>query len=113
MRKKALQIILFVFSMNLLGLAQAQTHIGPVPIMKIRTGWAADIFALETGKEIANPAACPVADGYFSSLKDPGYKTHYALALMAFSMNKNVIVIISNQGCTENRPRIMGIYIEK
>lgn len=95
------------------GRAQAQTAVGPVTISSVRAGWVADQFAIVTTQPISNPAKCPVADGYISAISEPGYKTYYALALMAFSTGKNVTLIISNTECTASRPRIIGINVEK
>ncbi|KQZ32557.1 hypothetical protein [Duganella sp. Root1480D1] len=96
-----------------IGNAQAQTHTGPVPVVRIRTGWSADLFTVDTGQAHINPANCPSADGYYASSADPGYKTFYAAALLAFSMGKSVSLYISNFQCTEQRPRIIGLIIEK
>jgi hypothetical protein len=93
--------------------ALAQSTVGPVPITRIRTGWATDMFALETGAAISNPAGCPSPNGYFSLGTEPGYKTFYAAALMAFSTGKNVTIMVSSTDCTSGAPRIIGIYLEK
>lgn len=93
--------------------AHAQSSTGPVPISRIRTGWAADQFAIETGQAILNPANCPVPNGYHSSSSDPGYKTYYSAALTAFALGKNVTIIVSNTDCSVSGPRIIGVYIEK
>jgi hypothetical protein len=83
----------------------------PLPITRIRTGWSADSFAIETNKPILNPANCASPDSYMSVLTDPGYKTYYAAALMAFALGKPISVIISDTSCTFGRPRIFGIYL--
>jgi len=79
----------------------------------IRTGWASDTFAIETGQAIVNPARCSAPDSYMAAISEPGYKTHYAAALLAFSSGKNVIVIVSDTDCSGSRPRIIGLHIAK
>jgi hypothetical protein len=86
---------------------------GPVTIKRIRTGWAADTFAIETDEAILNPAGCSMPDGYISDSSHPGYKTYYAVVLMAFSSGKPVSVIISNTECYSGRSKIMGVYVAK
>lgn len=85
--------------------------IASVPITKIRTGWGADAFAIETGQPISNPASCAVPDGYASGSNEPGYKTYYATTLTAFAMKKPVTIIVSDTECSSFRPKIMGIYV--
>lgn len=102
--------ISILFSLTLVvGTAQAQTSTGSVPVAAIRTGWMNDLFAVDTGGTYLNPANCQVTDGYYASGANPGYKTYYAVALLAFAIGKNVTVILSNSECTELRPRIIGI----
>jgi hypothetical protein len=94
--------------------AGAQTTTQSVSITKIRTGWAGDVFTLETaGFPILNPAGCTLPDGYLADISSAGYKTHLAAALTAFSTDKKVTIIISDHDCVLSRPKIWGIYIEK
>jgi len=95
------------------GNVHAQSNSGSVPITMIRTGWASDTFAIETGQAIVNPARCSAPDSYMAAISEPGYKTHYAAALLAFSSGKNVIVIVSDTDCSGSRPRIIGLHIAK
>ena len=104
---------ILIFLSLFAGKAQAQTSTGPIPVAAIRTGWSNDLFAIDTGGSYLNPANCPAADGYYAALAVPGYKTHLSVALLAFSLGKNVTVIVSNTECTESRPRIIGITIAK
>ncbi|WP_454830404.1 hypothetical protein [Pseudoxanthomonas wuyuanensis] len=89
----------------------AQT--GSVTIKRIRTGWAADIFAIETSEAVINPADCPTPDGYISNSNHPGYNTYYAITLMAFSSGKPVNVIVSDTECSSGRPKIIGVYVTR
>ena len=89
----------------------AQT--GPLQITRIRTGWAADQFAIETNQPILNPAGCPTPDGYALTYSDAGYKTHYAATLLAFSMAKPVMVAVSDTECVVGRPKIWGINLSQ
>lgn len=104
---------LLLFFGIFVGDAQAQTNTGSVPIAVIRTGWSNDLFAIETGATILNPAGCLVQDGYLASIASPGYKTFYSSVLMAFALGKNVALIISNTECSELRPKIIGVTILK
>ena len=106
------QATLFFLTLTI-GNAQAQSSSGPVQAARIRTGWNADLFTVDTGAAHINPANCPVADGYYGSSADPGYKTFYAAALMAFSMGKTMTIFVSNTQCTESRPRIIGLFVDK
>jgi hypothetical protein len=102
-----------LFLLLSIGNAQAQSNSGLVQISTIRAGWSADTFAIETGQAIVNPANCSAPDGYMVAISDPGYKTFYAAALMAFSTGKSIIVIISNNECSSMRPKIIGIHVQK
>ncbi len=93
--------------------AGAQTAVNNVPITQIRTGWGNDQFALETGLAIVNPANCSAPDGYVVAITNPGYRTHLAVALMAFSTDRNITIIVSNTVCVAERPLILGLYINK
>jgi len=103
----------FVLTSLFTSIAHAQSATGPVNLTKLRTGWAADQFALETGQAVLNPANCPVPNGYHSASTDPGYKTYYSTALTAFSLGKNVTIVVSNTECSVGGPRIIGLWMEK
>jgi hypothetical protein len=102
-------VLIFMSTFN----ANAETGTGSVPITRIRTGWAADQFAIETVQAILNPANCPAPNGYHSAGTDPGFKTFYAAALMAFSAGKNVNIMVSDKECSVGGPRIIGISVDK
>jgi len=90
----------------------AAQQAGPLPITRIRTGWNADSFAIETNQAVAtNPANCPSSDAYLSDSSQPGYKTYYAATLTAFSLGKPIVVIVSDTECVAGRPEILGIYL--
>ena len=80
-------------------------------ITMIRTGWNAEQFGIVTVAPIVNPAGCPTADGYVTDSMQPGYQTYYAAALLAFSERATVIVVVAEQGCVANRPKLIGINI--
>ena len=84
---------------------------GLVTIKRIRTGWDADQFAIETKEAIVNPANCPVADAYAAHAARPGYKEHYTAALTAMYAGRPVQVIVSDNDCIASRPRIMGLHV--
>jgi len=91
----------------------AAQQVSSVSITRIRTGWNADSFAIETNQAISNPANCPTSDAYLSDSSQPGYKTYYAATLTAFSLGKPVAVIISDTECLAGRPKILGIYLSQ
>ena len=94
--------------------AFGQSAAGPVTIQRIRTGWASDAFAVETvGGTYVNPANCPVVDGYAAEIGAPGYSTYFSIVKMAFALGKPVTLIISASSCSQNRPQIIGAYIDK
>lgn len=86
---------------------------GTITITNIRTGWGSDSVAIESNQPIVNPANCYAPDAYFTQITEPGYKTHYAAILMAFSLGKPVRVFISDTECSSSRPKILGINVAK
>lgn len=113
---RKIRLVLLVTGMCLVNIisasgALAAQTVGPVPITKIRTGWAADAFVIVTNPPIANPANCATADGYMSVGLNPGYKTYYAATLMAFALGKPVTVVINDTECVSGRPMILGVYV--
>lgn len=89
----------------------AQTSTSTTTIKQIDTGWASDTFGVMTAAPVINPAGCSASDMYESSQPAAGYSTFYAAALTAFTTASQVVVIVSNTTCTQNRPTIMGIYL--
>lgn len=89
----------------------AQTMTGPVNVTMIRTGWNADAFAVVTLQPIANPAHCPIADGYIAQKPQPGYGTYYDAALLAFDKNARVQVTVANTDCVAGRPKLIGLNL--
>jgi hypothetical protein len=77
----------------------------------IRTGWDADSFAVATVLPIANPAGCPIPDGYIALKPQKGYQTYYDAALLAFQINARVQVTVANTGCISGRPKLIGINL--
>ncbi len=82
-------------------------------IEKIRTGWDSDHFGIEMKQPMKNPAGCPTADGYVTHSSLPGYNTYYAAALTAFLSNVQIVVTIANQGCVANRPKLIGVDLQR
>jgi hypothetical protein len=83
---------------------------GTVTIKKIRTGWDAEQFAIETKEPIVNPAGCSAPDAYVAHATRAGYKEHYAIALSAMYAGRPIHVVVSDNDCISSRPRIMGIH---
>jgi hypothetical protein len=104
-------LIAVVLAICAMDLAVAQTETPPLTIKKLRTGWNDDVFSIETNNSIINPANCPTPDAYAIAIASPGYKTHLAAALVAYSAGKQLTVIVSNWECSQSRPKIMGIYL--
>ncbi len=78
----------------------------------IKTGWGIDAFGITPVGQaaIVNPASCSLTDQYMADLSlSVGYKTYYAAALTAFSLQKKIYVIVSNTQCSQSRPMIIGI----
>lgn len=80
-------------------------------ITMIRTGWNAEQFGIVTVDPIVNPANCPTADGYVADSTQPGYHTYYAATLLAFAERATVIVVVAEQGCVSDRPKLIGLNI--
>lgn len=91
--------------------AMAQTITGPVNVTMIRTGWNADSFAVVTQQPHANPAGCPIPDGYVALRPQPGYATYYDAALLAFQLNARVQMSVANVECISGRPKIIGVNV--
>lgn len=91
----------------------AQTVVGPVTVKRVRTGWDAEAFAVETGSTISNPAGCSAPDGYVSDVSQAGYKTHYSAILTAYALGKNAVIVVHNTICGfAGRPKIIGVNLE-
>lgn len=93
------------------GPAMAQTVTGPLNVTSVRTGWNADSFAIVTLQATANPAGCPIPDGYVALKPQPGYDTYYRAALLAFQMNTRVQMSVDNAACIAGRPRMIGVNL--
>lgn len=93
--------------------ASAQTVVGPVTVSRVRTGWDAEAFVVETGQTIVNPAGCAGPDGYASDVSQAGYKTHYAAILAAWAAGRTVQIVVHNTACGfAGRPRISGVNLQ-
>ena len=90
---------------------QAQSSTGRVKITGIRTGWNSDQVAITFTGAVPNPAGCTAPDGIILNTTTPGFKTHYAAILTAFSTERDVEIIIAPTGCTVSRPVFWGIYV--
>lgn len=93
--------------------SEAQTVVSHTIINTVTTGWGYDAFGLMIAAPVPNPAGCTLSDFPLSNGTDPGFKTYYAAALTAWSTNSPVSIVISNTQCSNNRPRIIGIHLER
>ena len=109
-----MKILSLLIALLALNSAHAQTATNTFQITGILTGWASDRFDLiPSGGVNTNPAHCPNTDLYVSDISQPGYKTHYAAALLAFAMKKTVSLTIDNMNCNVGRPQIISIWINQ
>lgn len=94
-------------------IAQATNASGT--ITRLATGWNYDQIYIETTAPVINPAMCPNPSGYASNKDVPGFKTHYQAAMLAFSLDKPVIVVVSStlNDCVAGFPKIWGIDVRK
>jgi hypothetical protein len=110
MTLRPIALILTVFAMSAAGAASAQTS-RAASVVIVRTGWNADSFAVVTAEPVANPAGCPIADGYISEKSLPGYQTLYSAALTAIASRLRVEVTVHNTECFNGRPKLIGINL--
>jgi hypothetical protein len=81
-------------------------------ITMIFTGHNKDLFGIHTVAPTINPARCPLSDsGYATDSSHPGYHTFYAAVLLAFAERANVEVVVDDEGCVADRPRLIGLNI--
>ena len=81
-------------------------------ITMIFTGHNKDQFGIHTVAPTVNPANCPLMDsGYATDSSQPGFHTFYAAALLAFAERAGVEVVVDDEGCVADRPRLIGINI--
>lgn len=105
-------LLFFSMALALPRIVCAQTSSpGWVTIVNVGTGWATDAFMIRVDKPVINPANCNTTDGYVSDSNNGGHKTHYAAALMAFSLGKQVQVTVHNSQCVHGRPLIIGLMV--
>src|SRR5262249_50342165 len=81
-------------------------------ITMVFTGHNVDRFGIHTMAPTVNPAHCPLPDsGYATDSNQPGYRTFYAAVLLAFAMRANVEVVVDDEGCIADRPKLIGVNI--
>lgn len=83
----------------------------PGKITKIGTGWDVDAVSVFMSTPILNPANCPMNDLVIMDNTTPGYKSHYIAAAIAFSINSDVTIVVSNTQCLYGRPKIFGLIV--
>jgi hypothetical protein len=105
----------FLLTGGLVGFAAASSAQTTTPdlntIVKLGTGWGADIVGVSVNRPIINPAGCGTPDGYMSESPHLGYKAHYAALLMAFATGRQVQITVSNTVCVHGRPAIIGVSV--
>ncbi len=81
-------------------------------ITMVFTGHNAEQFGIHTVAPTVNPAKCPLPDsGYATDSNQPGYRTYYAAVLLAFAERADVEVVVDDEGCVADRPRLIGLNI--
>ena len=81
-------------------------------ITMVFTGHQKDQFGIHTVAPTINPAHCPLHDsGYATDSDQPGFHTFYAAALLAFAERADVEVVVDDEGCVADRPRLIGLNI--
>jgi hypothetical protein len=84
-------------------------------ITTVFTGHEKDQFGIHTDAPQINPSGNPECNqpGYATDSSQPGYKTFYAAALLAVAMRANVEVVVDDEGCVADRPKLIGINIKR
>lgn len=109
MRQLALALVLLAIASP----AFSQTATPPAAITMIRTGWAADSFAVVLNTPMKNPKGCTVPDGYESEASYPGHNTYFQAALASYIAKRLASVTVDNNKCSSSgRPVILGINIQ-
>jgi hypothetical protein len=84
-------------------------------IKMIRTGWNVESFAIvmdvPTPPGNQPPCGPGPGGGYITDNTQPGYKTYYAAALVAFMENVQIVAIID--GCSMGYPKLIGINLQR
>lgn len=106
-------LIALTFALSSLPALAQMAFPGPSQIREINTGWNSEQFRIVTVDPVQNPAKCLSPDGYMAASTQPGYNTHYAAALSAFLGSKPVTLAVDATACTNDRPRVIGIYMQK
>jgi hypothetical protein len=104
------------FCLSLLVLSYAQAFAEDIEvttqITMVFTGHDKDQFGIHTVAPTVNPAHCKIGDrGYATDSSRPGYQTFYAAALLAFAERADVMVVVDDEGCVADRPRLIGLNI--
>ena len=85
----------------------------PTQITMIFTGHEKDQFGIQTVAPIVNPFKCPQEGGYMTDSNQPGYHTFYAAALLAFAERADVVVVVDDEGCIAEHPKLIGLNIKR
>jgi hypothetical protein len=87
-------------------------HTPTTQITMVFTGHEKDQFGIHTVAVTVNPAKCKLSDsGYATDSGQPGYHTFYAAALLAFAERADVVVVVDDEGCVADRPKLIGLNI--
>jgi hypothetical protein len=91
----------------------ADEHVA-TQITMVFTGHNKDQFGIHTVAPTVNPAKCNLSDsGYATDSNQPGYHTFYAAALLAFAERADVDVVVDDEGCVADRPKLIGLNVKR
>lgn len=88
----------------------APTSTGDGYITYMEGGWVGASMRVQLSSgNITNPGTCTVLDGYSTDVADQGNQLFTSMLLSAYLANRKVRLTID--GCSSNRPRIIGVVI--
>jgi hypothetical protein len=91
-------------------------HTPKTQITMVFTGHSKDQFGIHTVAPTVNPAGCHLPEpnpGYATDSSHPGYETFYRAALLAFAERADVVVVVDDEGCVADRPKLIGLNISR
>ena len=87
----------------------AATSTGTGNITRLSGGWVNANLRVQTGFPWTNPESCPYSDGYIVDPADSGHELLSSMLLSAFMSRRQVQLTMD--GCSQGRPRIIGVDI--
>lgn len=72
-------------------------------------GWTSPNVRITMDFAFYNPASCSNTDGYMTDTLDSGINLFNSMLLSAFMARRKISIVVD--GCTQGRPRIIGVNI--